>query len=143
MRERRFRSSACYFFFGTFLPSRRASESPMAMACFGLVTFLPLRPDLSLPCFISLISVSTFLPAEGEYFRPEDFFFDEDFFVLVLRRELLFFALVLRREELLELRLRPLLNFFFEAFLVAMAILLKNQMFFRFESVAWFVKGSA
>ncbi len=99
----------------------------MAMACFGLVTFLPLRPDLSLPCFISLISVSTFLPAEGEYFRPEDFFFDEDFFVLALRRELLFFALVLLREELLELRLRPPLDDFFEAFLVAMPILLEKS----------------
>jgi hypothetical protein len=109
----------------------------MAMACFGLVTFLPLRPDLSLPFFISRISVSTFLPAEGEYFRPEDFFFDEDFFVLVLRREPLFFALVLRR-EVPEVRLRPLLDDFFEAFLVAMPILLKNQMFFRFESVAWY-----
>jgi hypothetical protein len=88
----------------------------MAMACFGLVTFLPLRPDLSLPCFISLISVSTFLPAEGEYFRREDFLFDEDFFVLVRRRE-----------ELPELRLRPLLDDFFEAFLVAMPILLEKS----------------
>jgi len=106
----------------------------MAIACLGFVTFLPLRPDLSLPRFISCISVSTFLPAEGEYFRPEDFFeddfLDEDFLVLVLRRELLFFALELRREELLEVLLRPLLDFFFEAFLVAMPILLENQMFF-------------
>lgn len=41
---------------GTFAPSRRASERPMAMACFGLVTFFPLRPMRSLPCFISCIS---------------------------------------------------------------------------------------
>jgi hypothetical protein len=30
------------FFFGTFLPLRRASESPMAIACLRLFTFLPL-----------------------------------------------------------------------------------------------------
>ena len=85
----------------------------MAIACLRLVTFLPLRPDLSLPRFISCISVSTLLPAAGEYFRRDDFFevvfLAEDFFALVRRR---------------------LLDFFFEAFLVAMPILLKNQMFF-------------
>jgi hypothetical protein len=32
---------------GTLAPSRRASESPIAIACFRLVTFLPERPDLS------------------------------------------------------------------------------------------------
>jgi len=100
------------FLGGTFFPSFLALESPMAIACLGLVTFLPLRPDLSLPFFISLISVSTFLPAEGEYFRPEDFFADdffaddflvEGFFALGLLLVLLFF------EELL----------FFAAFFVA------------------------
>ena len=104
----------------------------------GFVTFLPLRPDFSLPFFISLISVSTFLPAEGEYFRPEDFFaevlFAEDFFVLLLRRELLFFVLAPRRDE------EPFfarVDFFFAAFFVAMLILLENQMFSGFESVVW------
>lgn len=38
---------------GTFAPLRRASESPMAMACLGLVTFLPEAPDRSSPRFIS------------------------------------------------------------------------------------------
>lgn len=41
---------------GTLSPSRRASERPMAIACFGLVTFFPLRPLRSLPSFISCIS---------------------------------------------------------------------------------------
>jgi hypothetical protein len=73
---------ARYFFFGTFLPSLRAFESPMAMACFRLVTFFPLRPLRSRPRFISRISVSTFLPALGEYLRPRlpaGFFLAEDF----------------------------------------------------------------
>jgi len=102
------------------------------MACLGLVTFLPLRPDLSLPCFISLISVSTLLPAEGEYLRREDFFADdffaEDFFAVVLLVVPVFFADGL---------FRALLDLFFAAFLVAIDILLENQMFTRFESVVW------
>lgn len=57
---------------GTFAPSRRASERPMATACFRLVTFLPLRPILSLPCFISCISSRTFFCAFGPYFLPPD-----------------------------------------------------------------------
>jgi hypothetical protein len=68
-----------YLFFGaagTFFPDFRASESPIAIACFGLVTFLPLRPLFSLPRFISCISVSTFLLADGLYFRVELFFAD-------------------------------------------------------------------
>jgi hypothetical protein len=124
----------------------------MAMACLGLVTFLPLRPDLSWPFFISFISVSTFLPAEGEYFRPEDFFFDDDFReleddfldedflapllrLLVLRRLLLFFALPPREDFLDELLFFALLDLFFAAFLVAMLILLDNQMFSPIPSV--------
>ena len=58
---------------GTFLPAFLASESPMAMACFGLVTRLPLRPLLSFPSFIAFISLSTLSPAAGEYFLV-DFF---------------------------------------------------------------------
>lgn len=73
---------------GTFAPSRRASERPIAMACLGLVTFLPLRPDFSLPCFISFISRSTEAEAFGPYFLPLDFlagaFFVLDFLALVL-----------------------------------------------------------
>ena len=62
------------FFFGTFAPSLRASESPMAMACFRLFTFFPLRPDFSLPRLYSCISRSTDFDAFGPYFRFEDFF---------------------------------------------------------------------
>lgn len=64
---------------GTFSPLLRASESPIAMACFRLVTFLPLRPLFNLPLCISCISVLTCFPAFGLYFRP-DLFFEEDFF---------------------------------------------------------------
>lgn len=58
----------------------RASDSPMAMACFGLVTFFPLPPDLSFPCFISRISRSTALLAAGLYLRELDDFFEALFF---------------------------------------------------------------
>jgi hypothetical protein len=58
---------------GTFLPSLRALESPMAMACLGFVTVFPLRPLLSSPLFIAFISASTSFCAAGEYFRA-DFF---------------------------------------------------------------------
>ncbi len=68
------------------MPSLRASDSPIAIACFRLVTFFPLRPLFNLPCFISFISRSTFLPADGLYLRDElDFFallFFEDVFLL-------------------------------------------------------------
>lgn len=131
---------------GTLAPDRRASESPIAIACFGFVTFLPLRPDFSRPFFISLISASTFLPAEGEYFRRDDFFEDvflaEDFLAPVFPRVLLFFALAPRREEVLEeLLFFALLDLFFAAFFVAMLILLENQMLARFESVVWQMSG--
>jgi hypothetical protein len=117
------------FLGGTFFPAFLAFDNPMAIACLRLVTFLPLRPDLSLPFFISLISVSTFFPAEGEYFRPEDFFADEPRLVLLFFvEELLFFLL---------------LDFFFAAFFVAIDILLENQMFSRFESVVWQLQASA
>src|SRR3954471_14122062 len=50
------------FFAGTLPPSARASDSPIAIACFGFVTFLPEPPLLRLPCFISSIARSTFSP---------------------------------------------------------------------------------
>jgi hypothetical protein len=53
------------FFRGTFAPERRASDKPMAIACFRLVTFFPLRPLFSLPRFISCISRFTACPAFG------------------------------------------------------------------------------
>ena len=156
-------SRGVYFFLGagTFFPSRRASERPMAMACFGFVTFLPLRPDFNLPCFMARISRSTSLPADGEYLRPEDFFarLELDFFDAEPR--VLFLALLLRvpffvllprvlffaplREDRLELprdddrEVPPLeleLDFFLAAFFVAITILLGGQMAGRLGQVA-------
>ena len=46
----------------------RASERPIAIACFRLVTFLPERPDLSFPSFISCITFATLFPAPALYF---------------------------------------------------------------------------
>jgi hypothetical protein len=67
---------ASYFFFdedfllfdedflrGTLPPAFRASDSPIAMACFLLVTFLPDRPLFSFPVFRSCIAFSTFSDA--------------------------------------------------------------------------------
>jgi len=72
------------FFAGTFLPDRRASDRPIAIACLRLFTFLPLRPILRRPRLNSCISRSTFLPALGLYLRRElDFRPRED----ELRRE--------------------------------------------------------
>jgi hypothetical protein len=48
---------------GTLPPARRASESPIAIACLRLVTFLPERPLRNVPAFISRIAFATFLPA--------------------------------------------------------------------------------
>lgn len=48
---------------GTLPPSRRASDSPMAMACLRLVTFLPEPPLRSVPRFRSCIVFSTFSDA--------------------------------------------------------------------------------
>lgn len=48
------------FLAGTFPPSRRASDSPIAIACFLLVTFLPERPLFNVPSLRSCIAFSTF-----------------------------------------------------------------------------------
>jgi hypothetical protein len=51
---------------GTFAPARRASESPIAIACLRLVTFLPERPLRSVPRLRSRMTFLTlacaFLP---------------------------------------------------------------------------------
>jgi len=56
-------------FFGTFAPFLRASERPMAMACFLLFTTPPLPPfpDRSVPCFLRRIALLTVLPAALPY----------------------------------------------------------------------------
>jgi hypothetical protein len=67
-----------YFFLGTFAPFLRASERPMAMACFLLFTLPPLPPlpERSVPLFFRRMAVSTDLLAPLLYFRrDEDFFF--------------------------------------------------------------------
>src|SRR4030095_7637730 len=64
-----------YFFLaflrGTFPPARRASESPMAIACFRLVTFFPDRPLFNVPRLRSRIARSTFSLAIRPYFAIE------------------------------------------------------------------------
>jgi len=56
-----------YFFLaflrGTLPPARRASDNPMAMACFRLVTFFPDRPLLNVPLLRSRIAFLTFCDA--------------------------------------------------------------------------------
>jgi hypothetical protein len=56
-------------FFGTFFPSARASDSPIAIACLRLVTFLFDRPLFSVPALRFFIARSTFAEAFLEYFR--------------------------------------------------------------------------
>ena len=53
---------------GTFPPSRRASLSPIAIACLRLLTFLPDLPDFNSPRFISCIARPTFCEALEPYF---------------------------------------------------------------------------
>src|SRR5579863_6608920 len=60
-------------FEGTFLPARRASEIPMATACFGFVTFLPEPPERRSPRFHSCMTFATLALAPLLYLRaPAD-----------------------------------------------------------------------
>src|SRR5262245_57487092 len=66
-----------YFFFevrflGTFAPLFRASDSPIAIACFLLVTFFPDRPLFSVPRLRSCIAFSTFADAFLPYLAIAD-----------------------------------------------------------------------
>src|ERR1700719_3261388 len=56
-------------FFGTFAPAARASERPIAIACFRLLTFWPERPLFNVPALRSFIARSTVADAVFEYFR--------------------------------------------------------------------------
>ncbi len=58
---------------GTLPPFARASDKPIAIACFLLVTFLPL-PDFSVPFFLRRIVDATRLLAAFPYFLPPDDF---------------------------------------------------------------------
>ncbi|HEU4993876.1 MAG TPA: hypothetical protein VFT29_03620 [Gemmatimonadaceae bacterium] len=57
---------------GTFAPFLRASDNPIAIACFRLVTRppFPLLPLSSVPWFRFRIAVSTDSLATSPYFRP-------------------------------------------------------------------------
>ncbi|MBN9041003.1 MAG: hypothetical protein J0H38_06905 [Rhizobiales bacterium] len=57
------------FFGGTFLPSLRASERPIAIACLRLVTFLPDLPLFKVPALRLRRARPTFADALREYFR--------------------------------------------------------------------------
>jgi hypothetical protein len=58
---------------GTFARFFRASDRPMAIACFRLFTVRPL-PDLSVPFFLRRIALSMRFDAALPYFRrAEDF----------------------------------------------------------------------
>lgn len=60
-------------FLGTFAPFSRASESPIAIACFRLFTpppFPPL-PERSVPFFLRRMALSTLLPAALPYLGPD------------------------------------------------------------------------
>src|SRR6476646_1216842 len=48
---------------GTLAPSARASDKPIAIACFRLVTLFPDPPLLSVPCLRSCIARSTLAAA--------------------------------------------------------------------------------
>src|ERR1700736_3820753 len=61
-------------FFGTFLPSFRASERPIAIACLRLVTFLPLPPLFRVPRLRSCMAFFTFSPDALEYLRGMNVF---------------------------------------------------------------------
>jgi len=114
---------------GTLPPDRRASESPIAIACLRLVTFLPERPERSLPRFISCMLRSTLREDFGPYLRrdflrPPDFLRPLDFLrVLDVLRPLDFLRVLdfLRPPDvlLLDERRFELLDFFLGILLLA------------------------
>lgn len=71
------RLSHCYadFLRGTLAPFFRASDRPIAIACFRLFTVPPFPPgpELSVPFFSLRIALATVLPAAFPYLRPPDF----------------------------------------------------------------------
>src|SRR5690606_11725255 len=63
-----------FFFLGTLAPFSRASERPIAIACFLLVTLRPL-PDCSVPFFLLRIARFTDSCAFFEYFAITRYIF--------------------------------------------------------------------
>ena len=94
---------SCYaaFLRGTFAPDRRASDKPIATACLRLLTFRPL-PDFNLPRLNLCISFSTDSEAFGLYFRPLDFFREDEELELRLERADVLRELLLLFEDELE-----------------------------------------
>jgi hypothetical protein len=88
------------FFFGIFAPRLRASDSPIAIACFLLVTFFPERPLLNVPALRSFNAFLTFLCAK--VFAPDAFreVLIADLRVVVLALPMDLRALVLRDVDL-------------------------------------------
>jgi hypothetical protein len=66
------------FFCGTFAPFLRASDKPIAIACFRLFTLPPLppRPERNVPFFFRRMALATVFDAAAPYlfFRERDFF---------------------------------------------------------------------
>src|SRR5580698_7048109 len=69
LRLRRLPRLEDFFFFGTFAPACRASDSPIAIACLRLVTFFPERPLRSVPFLRSVMARFTFWEAFLAYLR--------------------------------------------------------------------------
>ena len=82
------------FFLGTLAPFLRASERPIAIACFRLVTLPPLPPlpERSVPRFSRRMALATDLPTALPYLRPLELlrelelFFGAIWFLLALQR---------------------------------------------------------
>jgi hypothetical protein len=71
---------------GILAPERRASLSPIAMACFGFLTFRPVLPDSSWCCLNSCITSPT-LPLTIRFdfgSEPEDDLFVEVLFFVAI-----------------------------------------------------------
>ena len=66
-----------FFFDGTLAPCFRASDNPIAIACFWLVTFLP-DPLLRVPRFRSCMALPTLSDAFLLYFGMDASFFERD-----------------------------------------------------------------
>jgi hypothetical protein len=84
--RRRLPLAQAALFFGTFAPFLRASESPIAIACFRLFTLPPFppRPERSVPFFSRRMALSTAFPAALPYLRPLDFLRElEPFFAAI------------------------------------------------------------
>jgi len=75
------------FLRGTLAPFFRASERPIAMACFRLFTRPPLPPlpDLSVPRFFRRMALATILLAAFPYLRELELLRDPDFLAAVMQ----------------------------------------------------------